>query len=55
MSLMDSMENIGGVIIKANEMEDKGLSWYAKGNNKKKFLLDKDGLTCGRCGSFQGR
>ena len=44
MSLMDSMENIGGVIIKANEMEDKGLSWYAKGNNKKKFLLDKDGV-----------
>jgi len=44
MSLMDNMENIGGVIIKANEMEDKGLSWYAKGNNKKKFLLDKDGV-----------
>ena len=44
MSLMDSMENIGGMIIKANEMEDKGLSWYAKGNNKKKFLLDKDGV-----------
>ncbi len=44
MSLMDSMENIGGVIIKKDEMEDKGLSWYAKGNNKKKFLLDKDGV-----------
>jgi len=44
MSIMDSMENIGGMIIKANEMEDKGLSWYAKGNNKKKFLLDKDGV-----------
>tara|TARA_R100000231_G_scaffold43672_2_gene37827 strand:- start:74 stop:1924 length:1851 start_codon:yes stop_codon:yes gene_type:complete len=44
MSLMDSMENIGGVIIKEDEMEDKGLSWYAKGNNKKKFLLDKDGV-----------
>ena len=44
MSIMDSMENIGGVIIKEDEMEDKGLSWYAKGNNKKKFLLDKDGV-----------
>ena len=44
MSVMDSMENIGGAIIKANEMEEKGLSWYAKGNNKKKFLLDKDGV-----------
>ena len=44
MSLMDSMENIGGVIIKKDEMKDKGLSWYAKGNNKKKFLLDKDGV-----------
>ena len=44
MSLMDSMENIGGVIIKEDEMEKKGLSWYAKGNNKKKFLLDKDGV-----------
>ncbi len=44
MSIMDSMENIGGAIIKANEMEEKGLSWYAKGNNKKKFLLDKDGV-----------
>ena len=44
MSLMDTMENIGGAIIKADEMEDKGLSWYAKGNNKKKFLLDKDGV-----------
>ena len=44
MSLMDTMENIGGVIIKADEMEKKGLSWYAKGNNKKKFLLDKDGV-----------
>ena len=44
MSVMDSMENIGGAIIKANEMEKKGLSWYAKGNNKKKFLLDKDGV-----------
>ena len=43
-SVMDSMENIGGAIIKANEMEEKGLSWYAKGNNKKKFLLDKDGV-----------
>ena len=44
MSLMDSMENIGGVIIKEDEMKKKGLSWYAKGNNKKKFLLDKDGV-----------
>ena len=26
------------------EMERKGLSWFAKGNNPKKFLLDKDGV-----------
>lgn len=44
LSVMDSMENIGGIIIKEDEMENKGLSWYAKGNNKKKFLLDKDGV-----------
>ena len=25
-------------------MEKKGLSWFAKGNNPKKFLLDKDGV-----------
>ena len=46
MSVMDELENIGGVIAKSEEeeMERKGLSWFAKGNNPKKFLLDKDGV-----------
>ena len=46
MSVMDELENIGGVIAKSEEeeMKKKGLSWFAKGNNPKKFLLDKDGV-----------
>ena len=31
-------------ILKIDELEKKGLSWFAKGNNPKKFLLDKDGV-----------
>ena len=46
MSVMDELENVGGIIAKSEEeeMKRKGLSWYAKGNNPKKFLLDKDGV-----------
>jgi len=45
MSVMDELENIGGIIAKSEEeMKKKGLSWFAKGNNPKKFLLDKDGV-----------
>jgi 8-oxo-dGTP pyrophosphatase MutT (NUDIX family) len=31
-------------VLKKDELEKKGLSWFAKGNNPKKFLLDRDGV-----------
>ena len=40
--IMNELEGISTPILK--EKLPYGLSWYAKGNNPKKFLLDKDGV-----------